>query len=393
MGQNRNEKPEDGRPICRHAKTRVWFREKKGNNAHTQTFNTPWGSSGSNCSSSKWHDPPSDGECRRFDAAVERSGCEDITRLCPNPRCESRGSVYRPASRHHERKIYLHLNLGNRESPQLVVCPERNHCQLQHSTNSRETVVDVDDSELLPRPSQPPSRSRSRLSEPALSMMSSSNNFSSRGPRSGHQSFPYPKGPVHDPSQLQSLRQAHGSGSRSSLDQVPSPTASSTITPRRIEAQLHYVGRNLQHVERAMSATPRRSEVDVRLNLAQRRHDDDGRDLNPPRSQISGVGASVAHAARNGNAGETLLSLSKWPHGQQMHVTCNFPLEKIATPRSRSTRMRNDLLLRVKGGSGSPHNEPVETEEGHVDQTAATTPPQKAEGVVLSWEGLTVTSK
>lgn len=384
MGQKRKEKPEDGRPICRHARTRVWFREK-GNNAHTQTFTTPWGSSGSDCSSSKWHDPPSDAESHRLDSAVGRSGCEDITRPCANPKCESRGSGSRPAS-HQERRIYLHLNMRNRDSPQLVVCPKRNHCQLQPST-SREAVIDVDDSELLPRPSLPPSRSLSRLSEPALSMMASSNNFSPRS-RSGH----HPKVSLHDPSQLQlSLRQAHqGSGSRSSSDKLPSFTAS--VTPRR-RAHLQNVDRNFAH-ERGMSTTPRstRSEMDLRYNLAQRQHDDDQRVLNP-QSQIPGVGESEVPAARNGYVGEALLPPPKWPHGQQMHVKSKSPPEpaclvKIATSRSSSIKMKNEPS-RVKGGSGSPHNEPVEAEEVYVSNS---TPPQ-TDGVVLSWEGLTVASK
>ncbi|KAG0611088.1 hypothetical protein M758_7G114400 [Ceratodon purpureus] len=393
MGQKRKEKPEDGYPMCRHAKTKVWFREKKGNNAQTQTYTTPWGSSGSDCSSSKWYDPSTTSatECHRFDSADERSDYGDISKSCCNPKCESRGSGSRSTSCH-ERRIYLHLNLKDRESPQLVVCPKRNHCQLQHST-SHETVIDVDDSELLPRPSwppsRPPSRPRSRLSEPSLSMISSSSNFSPRG-RIGHQGS-YSKVSLQDPSQLQSLRQSYqGSGSRSSSEKPPSPTASN-LTPRRMRASLHNVDRNLAH-ERAMSATPRSNELDLRFNSAFRRNDDEHRDLNAQSQMNPGVGGFEAQcAARSGCVGETSLALPKCPHGQQMHVNSKILPEpdcmvKVATPRSSSIKMKNDLPLRVKGGSDSPHNEPEE------DFAESSTPPQ-TEGVVLSWEGLTVRSK
>jgi hypothetical protein len=334
MGQKRK----DGRPIYRHARTKVWFREKKGTNAQTQT----WGSSGSDCSSSKWHDPPTprDAECHRFDAAVERSGYEDIPGpRIPNPKCETRGSGSRPASTHQERTIHLHLNLKSRESPQLVVCPRRNHCQLQQS---HETLIPVDDdAELLLWPSRP------APPEPALSLQ--------------------------EPSQLQSLRQAHqGSGSRSSSDKV---------VPSH-KAQLHNVERSLPH-ERAMS----RNELDIHHNPAYGHHHDEQRDLN------SQSGDSEVHV--NGYVNETLLP--KWPPGQQVHVITKSPPElaclvKIATSRSCSNvKMKNEVPLRVKGGSGSPHSEPVQIQDqAYVDNVS--TPPQ-TEGVVLSWEGLTVTSK
>lgn len=379
MGQERDEeKPEDGGPICSHAKTKVRFGDKKSSNVQTQTLidaprRSTSASEGSFSreyppSSSKWRDPLSDVEVARrhqTDLAVQQSGHEDSdTRTCPNPhqfakcqQCDIRSSGSRPPSAQHEKKIYLHLNLKDRESPQLVVCPKRNHFH-RHSA-SRDTVIDVD-SISLPMPSRPPSRSRSRLSEPALSMSSCNT------PRSGHRA---PRDSSHE---LQSLRQAYGSGSKSLGERLSSPAASSN--QRQFKAQL------VQNVLTPRSlATPR-----VTGELATSHYS--GRYSTPQNRVAEKV------IARDGYVDETRLPLPKWPHGQQMSVGSSQSTPQVVEPDSstvaktvstrRSTKMRDPM--RVKGGSGTP------TLPAEPDVESAT---EQTEGIVLSWESLTVTSK
>ena len=352
MGQKRREeRPEDGCPICSHARTKVWFGDRKCSNVQTQTLidaaRCSIGASGGSPSredlSSKWRDPPSDAEvarCHETDVAVEQSGYADLdTRSCPRQvakcqRCDvgSSGGSRPRTSGYQEKKVYLHLNLKSRESPQLVVCPKRNRSQCHSREGSRDTVIDVD-SVSLPMPSHPPSRSRSRsrLSEPASSMSSYNT------PRSGHRT---PRDAFHE---LQSLRQAYGSGS---------------------------LGEGLHRVTGEL-VTPRSS----------------GRYPNP-QSQVSRVVEEVI--ARDGHVDETLLPLPKWPHGlQHMSVGSSSKsapraeldsgaLAKVVS--ARSTMVRREPM-RVTGGSGTPPTEDVESATN------------QKEGVVLSWESLTVTSK
>ncbi|KAG0604531.1 hypothetical protein M758_10G178300 [Ceratodon purpureus] len=388
MGQTRNEeKSEDGCPECSHAKTKVWFRDSRSSNVQTQTFidNAPRCSISASeglasreyiSSSSKWPDTEV-ARCYRTDLAVEQSDHEDSdTRSCPNPhqyarcqRCDVRSSGSRPPSAHQEKKIYLHLNLKNRESPQLVVCPERNHSQ-HHSASRegcRDTVIDVD-SISLPLPSRPMSRSLSRLSEPSLSMSSYNT------PRGGHRT---PRDSFHE---LQSLRQAYGSGStRSSVEGLPSPAASTSQF--QFKAQVQNV--DWQLTPRAMATA--RATDELATPRASGRH----------LSQVPHAVEKVV--ASDGYVDETLLPLPKSPHGQQQ-IMCvgssqNTPrvgpdlgaFVKVASAR-RSMKVRRDPM-RVKGGSDTPPSEEKEDVHESVDTD------QQKEGVVLSWENLTVTSK
>lgn len=392
MGQKRKEdKPEDGCPICSHARTKVWFREKRSSNVQTQTFNSPRGSNCSeevscphdtgvyHCSSSKWHDEAA-ARCHQTDSAVEQSGYHEHneTRSCPNPnrnpnqlakcqKCDySRSSAgSRPPSSssatlpHPEKKIYLHLNMRNRDSPQLVICPKRNHHHgPRHSasrglaSNSRDTVIDVD-SLSLPLPSRP----WSRMSEPAAPLSMAFCKAPIRTPRDS---------PHDSVQQLQSLRQAYGSSSK---ERAPSPAASTRAQPH--------------NVDRPQAPRP----------------------SGPPQRRPPSIATPEEGIAKDGDVDETLLPVPKWPHGQQQ--TLSTVASQISTPRvvdravlepdsssstlaalvsstRRSTKITKDHHpMRVKGGSGTQL-----AEEGPVESSTA-----QIEGVVLSWESLTVTSK
>lgn len=355
--------------MCSHAKSKVWFRSS---NVQTQTFNSPRGSHCSeeesaydtgvyHCPSSKWHDPPA-ARCHRSDEAVEQSGrYDDETRSNPNrtqlAKCQKCDSGSRPPSRatDSEKRIYLHLNLRNRDSPQLIICPKRNRhqrhtaCSHEEASNSRDTVIDVD-SLSLPLPSRP----WSRMSEPAIP--------SHQAPRSG--------GPrMSRDSELQSLRQACGSSSKAAAEQ---PVLSPSPANQRQRAQL------LQNAvfPRAMeTAIP---PPKVELVAAPR-------PFGPPQRRPPSI-------ARDGASDETLLPLPKRPHGQQSVASQSTPRvdgavidswSSTVTPIPlSSTKITTDLPLRVKGGSSTaPAVEEVPVESN------------TAEGLVLSWESLTVTSK
>uniref|UniRef100_A0A7I4AWE4 ABC transporter domain-containing protein n=1 Tax=Physcomitrium patens TaxID=3218 RepID=A0A7I4AWE4_PHYPA len=439
MGKKRKEKTEEGRPLCRHAGTKIWSREKKSSSVQTQTFTTSSDSGVteasvlysnnagfSNFSSSKWHDLISgveDARCNQTNSEFEQVGyVEDnsgrFAKSCQNCELKDYGSS-RPSSssNHHEKRIYLHLDFRNRESPQLVVCPKRNHHQY-YSSGHGEVVIDVD-SESLPRPSCSPSRSR--LCEHAMPV-------SSFTQRSNCQS--YTEASLYKAPQLQSLLDANGSGSRSTSENVPSPTAS--INPRR-GSQVQNAEGQLTH-ERAMLTTPERGRSDLRSNLAHGRAMSEPRgrmafrgcelDICPnqlaqgrhslsspacsecssdPKSQFEfNIGEGVP-TAKIGNVREILLPLPKFLQKKNINtpnsgtrVVKAIALQpkpatygKIATPRSCSMKLKRDTM-RVKGGSGAF---PTIFPNWFTKPVESSAPPQQTDGVVLSWENLTVMSK